>query len=128
MEELTQSIFESISLDADWCGVDYDGDLNYGKAINPRISYNSGRYHSYDKIGATINGTNFKKESSIFRIMPNYQKYKCIKDFYLFKKGELLYLREIFNEGHNYSFISECGKNVKNISISESIGVLIKLN
>jgi hypothetical protein len=127
MKELTQGVFEGISFKADWAGVDYDGNLNFGEAINPRVSYNSGRFHSYNKIGETIKTKDIKRESSIFRIMPDYKKFKCIKDFYLFKKDEVYYLREIFNENNNYTFISKCGKNVLNISVDESIEVLINI-
>jgi len=47
-KELNQSVFQGHPQEVNWCGVDYDGDLNFGKTINPRYTWVSERYGSID--------------------------------------------------------------------------------
>lgn len=42
-KKLKQSVFQGQPQEVNWCGVDYDGDLNFGKAINPRYTWASER-------------------------------------------------------------------------------------
>jgi uncharacterized protein (TIGR02145 family) len=66
-KELTQDIFKDQPPEVDWCGVDYDGDLNFGRAINPRYTWESERWYSFKKIGETWENTYYKPLTSLRR-------------------------------------------------------------
>ena len=68
MEELTQEIFKGQPTWVDWAGVDYDGDLNFGIATNPRYTWASERWRGFKQVGETIENTNYKPLTSITRI------------------------------------------------------------
>jgi hypothetical protein len=67
MKELTQEVFNGQPKEVDWAGVDYDGLLSFGKAINPRYTWASERWRGFDKIGETIENSGFKPLTSIRR-------------------------------------------------------------
>ena len=71
MKDLTQDIFNSQSNDVDWAGVDYDGLLNFGKALNPRYTWASERWRGFDKIGESIENSEYKPLTSIKRVINN---------------------------------------------------------
>lgn len=66
-EPLTQSVFDGQPTEVDWCGVDYDGDLNFGKATSPRYTYASERWRGFDQIGETIPNSGYKALTSLKR-------------------------------------------------------------
>lgn len=65
---LTQEIFEGQPESVDWCGVDFDGNLNFGKAINPRYTWGSERWRGFEQIGETIEETNYEPLTSLKRV------------------------------------------------------------
>ena len=67
MKELTQEIFNGQPQEVDWCGVDYDGKLSFGKAINPRYTHSSERWRGFDLVGDTIVDSGYKPLTSIRR-------------------------------------------------------------
>jgi len=67
MKELTQEVFNGQPKEVDWAGVDYDGLLSFGKAINPRYTWASERWRGFDKIGESIKNSGFKPLTSIRR-------------------------------------------------------------
>jgi len=66
-EELTQNIFKDQPEGIDWAGVDYDGLLHFGKAVNPRYTWASERWRGFEKIGDPMENTNYKPLASIRR-------------------------------------------------------------
>ena len=66
-KELTQEVFNGQPQNVDWCGVDYDGDLNFGKATNPRYTYASERWRGFDQVGETVENSGFKALTSLRR-------------------------------------------------------------
>ena len=68
MNKLTQKIFENQPLAVNWCGVDYDGELNYGVAINPRYTWASERWRGFKQIGDTVENSGFEPLTSLKRI------------------------------------------------------------
>lgn len=68
MKELTQEIFKNKPLEINWCGVDFDGKLSFGKAIRPRYTWASERWRGFDLIGSTLDNTEYKPLSSLHRI------------------------------------------------------------
>ncbi len=67
MKELTQEVFKNQPIEVDWAGVDYDGRLSFGKAINPRFTWASERWRGFEKIGDCIESSGFKPLTQIFR-------------------------------------------------------------
>lgn len=65
--ELTQEVFKDQPKDVDWCGVDYDGDLNFGIAHNPRYTWASERWRGFEQIGNTITNSGYKPLTSLYR-------------------------------------------------------------
>lgn len=49
--ELTQKVFDGQPDNVNWAGVDYDGLLHFGVAINPRTSWASERWRGFEEIG-----------------------------------------------------------------------------
>jgi len=66
MEKLTQEIFEGMPSKVDWAGVDYDGELNFGKAINPRYTWASERWRGFEEY-KTVENTDYERLTSIRR-------------------------------------------------------------
>ena len=66
-EELTQKVFTGQPNEVNWCGVDYDGLLKFGKATNPRYTWASERWRGFDLIGEKIENTKFKRLTSFKR-------------------------------------------------------------
>lgn len=52
MKQLTKEIFEGLDSKIDWAGVDYDGLLKFGTAINPRYTWASERWRGFEPLGA----------------------------------------------------------------------------
>ena len=67
MKELTQEIFKNQPTEVNWCGVDYDGQLSFGKAIRPRYTYASERWRGFDLIGQPIQNSDFKPLTNLDR-------------------------------------------------------------
>jgi len=67
MEELTQDIFNSQPEEVNWVGVDYDGLLSFGNAINPRYTWASERWRGFKLVGEPIKNSGFKPLTSIKR-------------------------------------------------------------
>ncbi len=67
-KELTQEIFKGQPESVDWVGVDYDGLLSFGTAINPRYTWASERWRGFEKVGEPIENTEFKPLTSLKRI------------------------------------------------------------
>lgn len=68
MNKLTQGIFNDQPAEVNWCGVDYDGLLSFGKAINPRFTWASERWRGFDLIGEPVENTEFEPLTSLYRI------------------------------------------------------------
>ena len=66
--ELNQDIFNNQPQDVDWAGVDYDGELTFGKSINPRYTWASERWRGFVQIGETIENSGYKPLTQIKRI------------------------------------------------------------
>lgn len=67
MKDLTQDVFNGKPPEVDWAGVDYDGLLHFGKAINPRYTWASERWRGFEEIGTPIPNTDYKPLTSINR-------------------------------------------------------------
>lgn len=65
--ELTQDVFDNQPPEVDWCGVDYDGSLNFGRAINPRYTDASERWRGFEQIGEPVKYTSYKTLTSLRR-------------------------------------------------------------
>lgn len=65
--KLTQEIFKDQPLEVDWCGIDFDGLLSFGKAINPRFTWASERWRGFKLIGNTIENSNYEPLTSLKR-------------------------------------------------------------
>lgn len=66
-KELTQDVFNNQPSDVDWCGVDYDGLLSFGKAVNPRYTWASERWRGFELIGEPTVNSGYKPLSSLKR-------------------------------------------------------------
>ncbi len=67
--ELDQLIFENEPPSVNWAGVDYDGTLHFGHALNPRITWASERWRGYTKIGEPIENCQFRPLTAIYRLI-----------------------------------------------------------
>lgn len=65
VNELTQDIFKDQPAEVDWAGVDFDGLLSFGKAINPRYTHASERWHGFERVGAPVPYSGYKPLTSI---------------------------------------------------------------
>ena len=66
--ELDKSVFNFQPANVDFCCVDYDGRLRFGKAGgDPRYTWSSERWRGFDQIGESIKGTNYKPRTSLKR-------------------------------------------------------------
>lgn len=65
--ELTQEVFLGMPEEVNWCGVDYDGDLNFGVARNPRYTWASERWRGFDQIGETVANSGYKPLTDLHR-------------------------------------------------------------
>lgn len=89
-KELTQEVFNGQPKEVDWAGVDYDGMISFGMALNPRTTWASERWRGFQKIGEPIMNTEYKPLTMIYReckdrVIPSYQdtnynevKHRCI--------------------------------------------------
>ncbi len=59
MKKLSQDIFSGQPNEVNWCGVDYDGRLVFGKAYNPDYTWASERWRGFDIIGEPIMNTEY---------------------------------------------------------------------
>lgn len=66
-KELTQEIFNGQPEEVNWCGVDYDGQLSFGKSIAPRYTWASERWRGFELIGDKIQNSGFKALTSLSR-------------------------------------------------------------
>lgn len=67
MKELTQEIFNGQPSNVNWAGVDFDGLLSFGVAINPRYTWASERWRGFELIGEPIENSGYKPLTSIKR-------------------------------------------------------------
>lgn len=67
MKELTQEIFNNQPNEVDWCGVDYDGLLSFGKSINPRYTWASERWRGFDLIGPCVENSGYRPLTELKR-------------------------------------------------------------
>lgn len=65
---LTQEIFDGQPKYVNWVGVDYDGSMNFGVAVNPRYTWASERWRGFTKVGETIYNSKFKPLTSLKRV------------------------------------------------------------
>jgi hypothetical protein len=65
--EIGQEVFHNQPPEVDWAGVDYDGELNFGRAINPRYTWASERWRGFEQIGESIENSGYKPLTSIKR-------------------------------------------------------------
>ena len=68
MTELTQDIFTNQPNEVNWAGVDYDGLLHFGVAVNPRYTWASERWRGFEKIGNSIENSGFEPLTQINRM------------------------------------------------------------
>jgi hypothetical protein len=66
-KELNQEVFRNQPENVNWCGVDYDGLLSFGSAINPRYTWASERWRGFEKVGNSIENSGFKALTSLKR-------------------------------------------------------------
>ncbi len=66
--ELGQEVFHNQPPEVDWAGVDYDGELNFGIAINPRYTWASEVWRGYEKIGESVENSGYKALTQVMRI------------------------------------------------------------
>lgn len=66
MKELSQEIFDGQPSEVDWCGVDYDGLLSFGKAVQPRFTWASERWRGFELVGNPVH-SDYKPLSSLYR-------------------------------------------------------------
>jgi hypothetical protein len=66
-KELTQEVFNNQPPEVDWAGVDYDGLLKFGRAINPRYTWASESWRGYEPIGEEVEDSGFMPLTSIRR-------------------------------------------------------------
>jgi hypothetical protein len=67
-KELTQDIFKDQPNEVDWCGVDYDGLLKFGKAERPRYTWSSERWRGYESVGYEVENSGYKALTSLNRV------------------------------------------------------------
>lgn len=67
MKELTQDVFKGQPKEVNLAGVDYDGLLKFGVAINPRYTWASERWRGFEKIGEPIPESGYKPLTQINR-------------------------------------------------------------
>lgn len=89
MKKLTQEVFNNQPENVDWAGVDYDGLLSFGRAINPRYTYSSERWRGFELIGETIAESGYEPLTSIRKEACDLQNGIAIK-LYLHAKNESL--------------------------------------
>lgn len=66
-QKLTQKIFDGQPEEVNWVGVDYDGTLNFGVAVNPRYTWASEQWRGYNKVGNPIPNTEYEPLTSLYR-------------------------------------------------------------
>lgn len=64
-QELNQEIFNNQPQEVNWAGVDYDGTLNFGIAINPRYTWASEQWRGFEQIGDSVTESGYKPLSHI---------------------------------------------------------------
>lgn len=88
MKKLTQEIFNGQPEKVDWVGVDYDGLLSFGRAINPRYTYGSERWRGFELVGNPIPESGYEPLTSIRREETEIQTGIAIRLFMLAKKSK----------------------------------------
>lgn len=85
MKELTQEVFKNQPPEVDWAGVDFDGLLKFGKAVNPRYTWASERWRGFEPIGDPVPDTDYKPLTQIRRSEKSQAEaaYKKVFDFKL---------------------------------------------
>ena len=78
-EELTQDIFNDQPDNVNWCGVDYNGTLNFGRKINPRYTWASGIWRGYEKIGESVSNSGYKDLTSLNRKNENTRTHNSLE-------------------------------------------------
>ncbi len=68
-KKLTQDVFKGQPDHVNWCGVDFDGLLSYGEAINPRYTWASERWRGFKKTGESVKDSGYEPLTSIKRNM-----------------------------------------------------------
>lgn len=68
MKELTQTVFNGQPIEVDWCGVDFDGLLSFGKALSPRTTYASERWRGFELIGTPVL-SDYRPMSELCRVL-----------------------------------------------------------
>jgi hypothetical protein len=64
-KELSQEIFNNQPKEVNWAGIDYDGTLNFGIAINPRYTWASEQWRGFEQIGDSVTKSGYKPLSHI---------------------------------------------------------------
>jgi hypothetical protein len=67
MKELIQDVFKVQPKEVNWAGVDYDGLLSFGVAINPRYTWASERWRGFDQIGKVKEDSGYFPLTQIIR-------------------------------------------------------------
>ncbi len=67
--ELRQEMFNNLPANIDWIGVDFDGLLSFGTALNPRFTYGSERWHGFTIVGTPVKNSPYRPLTSIKRII-----------------------------------------------------------
>lgn len=67
-KKLNQEVFKGQPSEVDWCGVDYDGLLSFGKATNPRYTWASERWRGFESIGDKIENSGYLPLTSLERV------------------------------------------------------------
>ena len=65
-KQLEQDVFKNQPKEVDWCGVDYDGLLKFGKATSPRYTWASERWRGFEEINRVEN-SGYKALTSLKR-------------------------------------------------------------
>lgn len=68
MKELSQELFKDQPKEVNWCGVDFDGLLSFGTAINPRYTWASERWRGFNLIGKKIINSGYKPLTSLYKL------------------------------------------------------------
>lgn len=65
--DLNPDIFDGRPEEVDWCGVNYDGTVVFGRAYNIGYSWAADSYKGYESIGEPIKYSMYKPHTSLMR-------------------------------------------------------------
>lgn len=105
MNKLTQDIFHNQPDTVDWAGVDYDGMLSFGKAINPRYTYASERWRGFELVGEPIKESGYEPLTSIKRVDDSLIDGIAIKLFLHAKNSSMKEFKNFVKERYSISII-----------------------